>query len=212
MNNLGIAKFPAYRDARRTNPARAFWNPAVFVAMAVALWAAPQATAQPGSLDLSFDPGSGANSPVMAVGEQSDGKLIVVGAFYAFTGTNASRTARLYPNGSLDTSFGPANASAGAITNVTVLPDDRVFISGSFFQYNGSNQNQMARLLPDGTLDTTFSAPANAGWWACSVQSNGDVVESVFASWGSGVARLSADGGWDDNFDEISYNRPKVGT
>src|SRR4051812_11323541 len=68
-------------------------------------------SAQAGSLDLTFDPGSSANSEIMSVGVQSSGKLIIGGAFSSYNGTNQSRIARLNPDGALDLTF---NSGSGA--------------------------------------------------------------------------------------------------
>jgi uncharacterized delta-60 repeat protein len=48
-----------------------------------------------GSLDLSFDPGSGANGIVMALAVQPDGKVLIGGGFTSVNGTARNRIARI---------------------------------------------------------------------------------------------------------------------
>ncbi len=51
---------------------------------------------QDGSLDLSFDPGEGANEVVRWVVPQADGKVLIVGGFSQFDGSQCVRLARLH--------------------------------------------------------------------------------------------------------------------
>jgi len=68
-----------------------------------------------GSLDTSFDPGTGENSnrTVLSVALQPDGKVLIGGMFTIINGMNRSRIARLNANGSLDGSFNPGTAVNG---------------------------------------------------------------------------------------------------
>ncbi|HYP49358.1 MAG TPA: delta-60 repeat domain-containing protein, partial [Pyrinomonadaceae bacterium] len=58
-----------------------------------------------GSLDGSFNVGTGANDFVSTLSLQADGKIIVAGDFTAVNGTGRTKIARLNSNGSLDTTF-----------------------------------------------------------------------------------------------------------
>ena len=48
---------------------------------------ATYANAQPGTVDTSFNPGTGFNGSVYAITNQSDGKIIVGGQFTSYNGT-----------------------------------------------------------------------------------------------------------------------------
>ena len=73
--------------------------------------AAPvQADLNPGSLDIGFDPGGGANSHVLAVALQPDGKVLIGGDFTTVDGVARAYIARMNADGSLDTAFDPGNA------------------------------------------------------------------------------------------------------
>src|SRR5262249_18708070 len=55
------------------------------------------------TVDTAFDPGSGVNGPVLWVGLQPDGRVLVAGTFTQVNGEPRSRVARLNVDGSLDT-------------------------------------------------------------------------------------------------------------
>ena len=75
-----------------------------------------------GTLDSSFDPGTGTDQSVNAILLQTDGKIVIGGDFTTFNGTPRNGLARLNANGSLDPSFdapltdGPS-ASANSATD-----------------------------------------------------------------------------------------------
>lgn len=55
-----------------------------------------------GTLDTGFNPGTGFNSTVISLGEQSDGKILVGGLFTSYNGITQNRITRLFPNGTVD--------------------------------------------------------------------------------------------------------------
>jgi uncharacterized delta-60 repeat protein len=120
-----------------------------------------------GSLDTSFVIGTGiagAYTPeVRAIGLQSDGKVVLGGLFQSYNGITRNGIVRLLTNGALDTGFVGTTVSDKIVRNILVLPDDKLYIAGTFNNYNVSTANHVARLLADGTLDTTFSVGAGAG-------------------------------------------------
>jgi len=69
-----------------------------------------------GSLDTSFNTGTGTNagSTVRALARTSDGRVLIGGDFTSFNGTPRSSLARLDGNGSLDTTFVPDITVAAA--------------------------------------------------------------------------------------------------
>jgi uncharacterized delta-60 repeat protein len=92
-----------------------------------------------------------------AVALQSDGKIIVAGS----SGGNFA-VIRLQPNGVLDTTFGTEGKSivdfGGADEPgraVALQPDGKIVVAGST-NANGTYDFSVARLQPNGLLDTTF--------------------------------------------------------
>src|SRR6478672_6700096 len=92
-----------------------------------------------GSLDTSFNPGSGFDSggnlgTVYAIAIQNDGKIIVGGEFIDFNGIALRRMARLNTDGSFDPTFnsggvgpGPAGTqNNGSVQNITIFPDGKM--------------------------------------------------------------------------------------
>ncbi|NUP96162.1 MAG: delta-60 repeat domain-containing protein [Planctomycetaceae bacterium] len=109
-----------------------------------------------GSLDASFDPGTGFDSYVSALAVQPDGAVIVAGDFFSINGTSAMHLARLLSTGAVDPLF-----NAGAGTNyaagfVRLQPDGKALIGGPFTTCGGAPRAGIARLNTDGSNDASF--------------------------------------------------------
>ncbi len=176
----------------------------------IALSAAVTASAQPGALDTSFDPGTGANGSVYTTALQPDGKIIIGGFFSSYNGTPRSGIARLNVDGSLDASFDPGTGADNDVAVVTTAlqPDGKVIIGGYFTTFNGAARNHIARLNADGSLDSSFDpgAGADSPVVITALQPDGKIIiGGQFISYnGTDVwflARLNADGGLDATFD-----------
>lgn len=114
-----------------------------------------------GSPDGSFNAGAG-NGPVHSIAVQADGRIVVVGAFTSFNGANLSRIARLQPDGTLDSSFDPGEGANATIYAVDVQANGRILIGGAFTTYDGNDLNRVARLNPDGSVDSGFDIGSGA--------------------------------------------------
>ena len=55
-----------------------------------------------GSLDITFNPGTGVNNNIFKTSLQSNGKIIISGSFDTYNGVARNRIARLNTDGSLD--------------------------------------------------------------------------------------------------------------
>ena len=110
-----------------------------------------------GTIDTSFNTGTGFNTQVNKVQFQSDGKLIAVGNFITYSGSTANRIVRLNTSGTIDTSFNTGTGFGGNVNSVAIQPDGKILAQGVFTAYSGSVANGVARLNTDGTLDTTFN-------------------------------------------------------
>lgn len=158
-----------------------------------------------GSLDVTFNPGSGANAPVRCVAIQSDGKVLIGGDFTTFNGTSRSRIARLNTDGSLDSGFDPGSGANNTVGAVLVQPNGQILISGTFDTFNGISHQRIARLNSDGSADSTFVAATDATVLAMALQINGQIViggafSTVNSAARSNLARLNADGTLDTAF------------
>jgi uncharacterized delta-60 repeat protein len=119
-----------------------------------------------GTLDSSFvDPNivAGATQPVESVAVQPDGRPVFAGRFTSVGGQPRSYVARVNANGSLDSAFPDPDLNSAADA-VALQADGSVLFGGFFtFVFNpGVARNRLARLSPDGSLDTTFSDPGIA--------------------------------------------------
>lgn len=170
----------------------------------------PSARAQSGSLDTSFDPGTGANGNIFTTLVQPDGKVIIGGEFTSVDGMPRNRIARLNADGSLDASFDPGTGAQGmdAVVLTTVLqPDGRVIIGGAFSTYNGTPRQCIARLHSDGSLDTGFGSANGADNYVntLALQPDGMVIMGGYFTTYNGtvrnqIARLHPDGTLDPTF------------
>jgi uncharacterized delta-60 repeat protein len=163
-----------------------------------------------GGLDASFQNGqSGANNAVRAIALQPDGKVLIAGDFTTVNGVGRGYVARLNPDGSLDTGF--LNGLAGGnqyVTSIAVQPDGRVLIGGWFTTFNGVARSRIARLHPDGSLDTSFLSGlsgANELVQVIALQPDGRVLIGGWFTTINGVsrnyiARLNVDGTVDTTF------------
>ena len=102
-----------------------------------------------GSLDGSFNPGTGVNGTVYSVALQPDGKVLIGGEFTSINGTNRSRIARLNVNGSLDSNFNPGTGPDRVVRSLALQPDGNVLIGGDFTTVNGAVRPHVARLYGD---------------------------------------------------------------
>ena len=100
-----------------------------------------------GSLDTGFNIGSGPNDFLSSLALQSDGKIIVGGAFTLFNGATRKRLTRLNADGSTDTSFQPGNGADDRVYTMAIQPDGNIVIAGVFNLYNGVSRNCVARVL-----------------------------------------------------------------
>jgi uncharacterized delta-60 repeat protein len=137
---------------------------------------------------------------------QSDGKILVGGEFG--TGANLKRVARLNPDGSLESGFGTLGpSSVNAIGHMLPLAGGRTLVGGEFGEFSGKARIRLARLEPNGTLDTAWTAGSvleRSSIGALAVQPDGGILVGISTSGGSsatdGLLRLKPDGAQDANF------------
>ena len=133
-----------------------------------------------GQIDRTFDTGefSGANGVVSAIAVQPDGKAIIGGLFNSYRGILANGIARLNTNGTLDVSFNSGLGVNGSVRAVALQQDGKILIGGDFTSFNGTNRNYIARLNPNGSLDTTFNTGAgpNGPVWSIATSSGAKLI------------------------------------
>jgi len=158
-----------------------------------------------GSLDTTFNIGTGFGSQVESLKLQADGKVIAAGGFTTYNSTARNRIARLNADGSLDTTFNIGTGANLTINTIAIQPDGKVLIGGFFTTYNSTARNRIARLNADGSLDTTFNigTGANGSVFDVSIQTDGKVlIAGSFTTYNgvsaNRIARLNANGSLDN--------------
>jgi uncharacterized delta-60 repeat protein len=165
-----------------------------------------------GSLDASFDPGSGANGGVYSISIQPDNKIIITGCFNTYNGISRGCVARLNSDGSIDPSFFNIGSGANSCVSTSkLLSNGQIIISGSFDFISGpvTGPGRIARLNADGSVDATFNAGNGLNYGSIlttSFQPDGKIIiGGNFVGFGgtprTNVARLNANGTLDLTFD-----------
>jgi uncharacterized delta-60 repeat protein len=158
-----------------------------------------------GSLDRTFDPGSGigiaglniVSEGVISIAVQSDGKVLLGGRFSSINGISRPGVARINSDGSPDAEFNARLGVGTSIDSITLQPDGKVLIYGDL-----AGTTRFARLNSDGSRDTSFTYPfpyygAEAGSFSpercIALLPDGKILV--------GFARLKPDGMQDKTFD-----------
>lgn len=160
-----------------------------------------------GSLDTSFNTGTSTNGEVQALAIQTDGKILIGGNFTSYNGVLSTRIARINFDGSLDTSFSSSIGANGPVFNITLRPDGKMYLGGSFTNYNGRNNNRIARVETNGSQDGSFNpiTGTNSIMFSLALQPDGKIIIAGTFTAVNGVsrfriARMNADGSLDHNF------------
>jgi uncharacterized delta-60 repeat protein len=183
-----------------------------------------------GTLDPSFNTGAGPNGAVQLVALQPDGKVIIGGWFTRFDGTSCRSLARLNANGTLDSSFNSGFGVAhprecgpqfnchdvSYPTAAKLQPDGKVVVGywSEYYQcdpFEGgclvSYTYGVTRLHADGSGDASFSftnVVRNVALLglvkSLAVQPDGRIVVGSSAYNTVHIARLNANGYWDNSF------------
>ena len=122
-----------------------------------------------GSIDSSFNPGSGANGNVLgiAIHPTTDpvvanrGKVVIVGDFTQVNGVSRNRICRLNTDGSVDSSFVAGTGANSTVRAVAIDANGQIYVAGDFSNIQSATtpRRYLAKLLSDGTLDTAFPSP-----------------------------------------------------
>jgi uncharacterized delta-60 repeat protein len=161
-----------------------------------------------GSLDTSFDPGTGADAEITAAVLQPDGRIVVAGLFTSFNGFMHKGVCRLNTNGSVDQTFGLGAGIDNAALALALQSDGRILVGGQFSQVDLTQRFNLARLNTNGSVDLTFD-PGNGPSGdvnAIVIQPDGAIViGGTFIGYNGfargGIARVLANGVLDPSFD-----------
>jgi uncharacterized delta-60 repeat protein len=158
-----------------------------------------------GTLDVSFNPGTGPNGIVHALGWQLNDQIVAGGEFSTVNGLSYNHIARFNTDGSVDTTNFFVGAGADDVVyNLTLQQlDGTIYAGGAFSLFNGTHRRGFTRLYSNGTVDTTFMDTAynqfaglkriysydSPAVFASAVQGNGGVlIGGSFLQVGGGQA------------------------
>lgn len=173
-----------------------------------------------GTVDTTFNPGTGANGTVNAVLLQPDGKILIGGAFTAYNGTGREYLARLNDDGSLDTGFtGPnfGGTNGWRVNCLELQPDGRLLVGGVFyFDGGGGFKGGLCRTTSEGALDGTFTGVVDGAHvandtgtlediYAIELEMSGNIlIAGSFTAFNNtprgGLARLTSTGVLDSSY------------
>lgn len=157
---------------------------------------------------------AGMDADVYAIRVQADGKILIGGQFTNVNAVARKGIARLNEDGSPDTTFlhgqpGPDHR----VSTMVLQSDDKIVVGGSFSKVNGVARSGIARLNPDGSLDTAFldgmagAAPLSPPYslHSLALQEDGRLlVGGWFTNFNGapapGVVRLNTNGSLDSSF------------
>ncbi len=171
----------------------------------------PTAPPPPSMVDAAFNPGSGADGLVDAIAIQTNGAVVIGGAFASINGSVRNRIARLNPDGSVDSAYDPGRGVKYRIHSIALQADQKAIIGGEFNTVTGTNRNAIARLGANGLLDPTFDPGDGTMDFIYSVVMDTNITPAGVFIGGSFttftdvtrnyVARLKLDGSLDAGFD-----------
>ncbi|RTY88114.1 T9SS sorting signal type C domain-containing protein [Flavobacterium sp. RSP15] len=161
-----------------------------------------------GAIDVSFNnSGAGANNSIKAAIVQPDGKVVIAGVFTYYNGVVRNRIVRILANGDIDATFSIGTGFNNQVYALAVQLDGKIIVGGNFTNYNGDLKNRIVRLLPDGTLDSSFNTGSGADAIVENIvlQPDGKIVLGGQFSFFNGISynrmvRLNADGSIDSGF------------
>jgi uncharacterized repeat protein (TIGR01451 family)/uncharacterized delta-60 repeat protein len=172
-----------------------------------------------GSLDTLFNPGAGADNPVLALALHTNGVVYVGGDFTFAGGLPRNRVAAFNTNGTINTGFNPGTGANGTVRTVALhtngVQAGKLVVGGDFSVFNGAAVNRLVRLdAATGAQDASFAAGigtaiTNGSIYAVAIHPDGPhagkiVIAGVFSSFNgvarTNIARLNPDGTLDTGF------------
>jgi uncharacterized delta-60 repeat protein len=108
-----------------------------------------------GTVDPSFDTGSGLDSQAQTIKVWPNGKILIGGYFDTFNSQPIGSFIRLNSDGTRDLSFtGVVNAFV--VPDFAIQPGGRIIVGGGIVNINGTQRRGIARLNENGKLDATM--------------------------------------------------------
>lgn len=162
-----------------------------------------------GSIDTSFDVGTGFNSSASQFLLREDEKLILAGAFTTYNNVSYNRIISLNVDGSVNGSFDIGTGLSSSPFTIVNYPGNKILIAASkTTTYKGISKDGIFLINSDGSIDNSFNVTVNTAFGSISkvaVQPDGKIVvagnfDSINSTSLYGITRLNADGSIDNTF------------
>ncbi|MBH8557043.1 T9SS type A sorting domain-containing protein [Hymenobacter negativus] len=112
-----------------------------------------------GTVDATFQVGTGPSNVPSAITLLANGKLLVAGSFTNFNGLGDRPLVEVTSTGALDQAFQPVLQNAGIVLAMVRQADGKIVAGGNFSEINGQPMRRLARFNATGSLDATFPSP-----------------------------------------------------
>jgi uncharacterized delta-60 repeat protein len=152
-----------------------------------------------GTLDNTFNVGTGVNGLIQAIAVQADNRIIIGGAFTSYNSVGVNRICRLNADGTLDATFNTGAGTNYPVHDIAIQPDGKVLIGGTFSTYDAVTKRGLVRLNADGSIDNSFACVVHGDIYSISLQTDSKIlVAGQFSKVNDVVSflfgRLNADG------------------
>lgn len=160
---------------------------------------------QNGTIDYSFHFDDNYHGFFQSIKLLNNGQLIVGGLFLDELLNQSKSVLRLNSDGSVDPTFNSEINNNGVVRTLWIQQDNKIVVGGDFLQIQGYQRNGIARLNPDGSLDTLFTGFNNFfpnSIYSVNVQPDGKVLLGGIINIPnySNLSRLNANGTIDTSF------------
>ncbi|SHH21439.1 delta-60 repeat domain-containing protein/Por secretion system C-terminal sorting domain-containing protein [Chryseolinea serpens] len=99
-----------------------------------------------GTIDNTFNSGSGFDLGVYKIVLQPDDKILVGGYFTKYNGNTHKNIVRLNADGTVDATFDAGTGFDGAVNAIAIHPNGTLAIGGYFYTYNGAPRSHLASI------------------------------------------------------------------
>jgi uncharacterized delta-60 repeat protein len=160
-----------------------------------------------GSIDNTFNTGTGFEGVVYVIRVQPNGKILVGGGYLEFNGNPHLYLIRLNSDGSVDNTFDLGTGFNGIVNDIILQNDGKKIILGEFTSVDGNSHNRIVRLNDDGSIDNTFNSGNgfNGATYSGLIDEDKILVVGAFFEYSGQtnrqIVKLNSNGSIDNTFD-----------
>ncbi|HEX8566692.1 MAG TPA: FG-GAP-like repeat-containing protein [Pyrinomonadaceae bacterium] len=164
-----------------------------------------------GSINTAYQAKAFVNGSISALATLSNGKILIAGSFISVNGEDRRSLVRLNIDGSVDSSFIPPTEIlefSSVVFAIKVQPDQKILLAGgSEYRVNNVLRRGIARLTPEGLIDSSFNPGfgTDGSVYALEIQPDGKIIiGGEFSSFNfiqrNKIARINSNGSLDTSF------------